>query len=70
MQTLGLLQPQTQALPFGSICQNGIESVDSNHVQVGVLYQPTRFSLTPNLGVQDEHELGQLFDRRQTYPIG
>ena len=67
---LELLQPQTQALPFGSRCQNGIESVDSNHVQVGVLSQPTRFSLTPNLGVQDERELGQLFDRRQTYPIG
>ena len=29
-----------------------------------------RHSLTPNLGVQDERELGQLFDRRQTYPIG
>ena len=67
---LGLLQPQSQALLFVSICQNGIESVDSNHVQVGFLSQPTRFSLTPNRGVQDEHELGQLFDRRQTYPIG
>ena len=64
------LQPQTQALLFGSIYQNGIESVDSSHVQVGVLSQPTRFSLTPNLGVQDERELGQLFDRRQTCPIG
>ena len=55
---LGLQQPQSQALLFGSIYQNGIESVDSNHVQVGVLSQLTRFSLTPNLGVQDEHELG------------
>ena len=67
---LELLRPQTQGLLFESICRSGTESVDSNHVQVGVLYQQTRFSLTPNLGVQDERELGQLFDRRQTYPIG
>ena len=67
---LGLLRPQTQALLFASICRNGTESVDSNHVQVGVLSQPTRFSLTPNLGVQDERELGQLFDRHRTCPIG
>ena len=65
---LGLLQPQTQALPFGSICQNGIESVDWNHAQVGVLSQPTRFSLTPNLGVQDGPVLGRLFDKLQTFP--
>ena len=67
---LGLLQPQTQALLFGLICRNDTESVDSNHVQVGVLSQATRFSLTPNLGVQDERVLGQLFDRHQTCPIG
>ncbi len=67
---LVLLQPQTQGLLFESIYQSGTESVDLNHVLVGVLYQLTRFSLTPNLGVQDEHELGRLFDRPQTYPIG
>ena len=67
---LETLKPQNQALLFGSICQNGPEAVDSNHVQVGVLSQPTGFSLTPNLGVQDERVLGQLFDRRQTYPRG
>lgn len=67
---LGLLQSQTQALLFGSIYRNDTESVDSNHVQVGVLSQPTRLSLTPNLGVQDERVLGQLFDRHRTCPIG
>ena len=67
---LGLLQSQTQALLFGSICRNDTESVDSNHVQVGVLSQPTRLSLTPNLGVQDERVLGRLSDRRRTYPTG
>ena len=65
---LGLLQPQTQALPFGSICQNGIELVDWNHARVGVLCQLTICSLTPDLGVQDGPVLGRLFDKLQTFP--
>ena len=53
---------------FEWVHRGEFELGEMNHAQDSIHYLGTRFSLTPNLGVQDLLLLVRWFDRRRTYP--